>query len=193
MMRWLIAGLISLPFAFSAMAQDKHRQLGAHAHGEGKFNISIEGKKVSMELEVPGVDIVGFEHAATSKKQKAAVANAKNKLKDPAKVVAWPKAAGCKLQKASVELHIEGGDHDGHKHEEHKHGKKEAKEESHSEFHAEYELTCSSPEKIVSVSFPYFKNFGGSRQLEVTIVGPKAQTRFDVGRGAGTIDLRKMI
>src|SRR5262249_38687966 len=47
-----------------AAAQSAHRELGPHEHGRGTLNIAIEGNRVSMELEVPGMDIAGFEHAA---------------------------------------------------------------------------------------------------------------------------------
>ncbi len=58
---------------FSASAQEEHRQLGAHVHGHGHLNIAIEGKTVSMELEVPGADVVGFEHEPSTPDQKAAL------------------------------------------------------------------------------------------------------------------------
>ena len=205
MTRWLMAGLVSVPLVTSAMAEEKHRQLDAHEHGHGSFNVAIEGKRVSMELEAPGADIVGFEHKARSKKQKAAVSKAKKSLKRLAKVVELPKAAGCKVMKVSVELHIEGDDHDDHGHKKkkakhshgHKHGhKKEAKkeaEESHSEFHAAYQLTCKSPENLVSLAFPYFKNFKGAKELEVSVVGPKSQKKFEVGRDSAKINLGGII
>ena len=210
MKRWCAAGLLCLPLACPAFAEDKHSQLGAHEHGHGSFNIAIEGKKVSMELEAPGADIVGFEHRARTKKQKAAVSSAKKKLKKLANVVVLPDAAGCKLKKASIELHIEGDDHADHKHGKkkkakhshghkhgHKHGKKsakkEAKEESHSEFHAEYQLTCSSPDKLVEIVFPYFKNFKGAEELDVSVVGPKSQKKFEVERDTGKINLGGVI
>ena len=203
----LLAGMISLPFTMSAVAGEKHRQLGAHEHGAGNFNIAIEGKRVSMELEAPGADIVGFEHKAETKEQKAAVSRAEEKLKNIANVVGLPAAAGCKLEKASVELHIEAGDHDDHGHEKkaakkdhghgHSHGHKdekhEAKEASHSEFHAEYALTCASPEKLVELTFPYFANFKGAKELEVSVVGPKSQKRFEVERDSGKINLGGII
>ncbi len=204
MTRWLMAGLISVPLVTSAMAEEKHRQLDAHEHGHGSFNVAIEGKRVSMELEAPGADIVGFEHKARSKKQKAAVSKAKKSLKSLAKVVELPNAAGCQVTKVSVELHIEGDDHDDHGHKKkakhshgHSHGhKKEAKKEaeaSHSEFHAAYQLTCKSPENLVSLSFPYFKNFKGAKELEVSVVGPKSQKRFEVKRDSAKINLGGII
>ena len=200
MKRWFVTGLVSIPLTFAAVAEEKHRQLGAHEHGHGSFDIAIEGKLVSMELKAPGADIVGFEHKASTKKQKAAVSTAKKKLGKLANVVGLPDAAGCKLEKASVEVHIEGGDSDDHGHghgHDHKHGKKEAKkethEESHSEFHAEYQLSCNAPGKLVEIQFPYFKNFKGAEELEVSVVGPKSQKKFEVDRATAKINLGGVI
>lgn len=208
---WFAAGLACLFVTSGALAEEKHAQLGAHEHGHGSFNIAIEGKKVSMELEAPGADIVGFEHKARTKKQKRAVSGAKKKLKKLGNVVGLPAAAGCKLQKAKVELHIEGDDHDDHKHGHkhskkkakhdhghgHKHGKKaakkEAEEDSHSEFHAEYQLNCKAPEKLVELTFPYFKNFKGAEELEISVAGPKTQKKFEVERDTGKISLAGVI
>lgn len=197
-MRWIVVGPICLAFATVAVAEDKHRQLGAHEHGHGSFNIAIEGKRVSMELQAPGADIVGFEHKARTKEQRAAVSTAKETLKQIANVVGLPSAAGCKLQKASVELHVEGEDHHEHKHAEKgkakSHGSKEGADEgSHSEFHAEYQLTCAAPERLVEITFPYFENFKGAEELEVSVAGPKSQKKFEVERDAGKINLGGLI
>ena len=61
----------------------EHRQLGPHVHGQGTLDIAIEGKKISMDLVAPGMDIVGFEHIATTDAQKQAVEKAKAKLLQP--------------------------------------------------------------------------------------------------------------
>lgn len=198
MKRWIVVALISSTFAAGAAAGEKHKQLGAHEHGHGNFNMAIEGNKVTMELEAPGADIVGFEHKAKTKAQKAKVRKAKKMLKKVGSVVGLPKAAGCKIQKASVELHIEGDDDHGHGHKKkakhshshakkHKHGHDDhAVESSHSEFHAEYSLTCKSPGKLVEITFPYFKNFKGSKELEVKVVGDKGQKQYEVERGSSS-------
>ena len=72
---------IALP-AWAAQAQ--HRELGPHQHGHGTLNIAIEGERVSMELDVPGADIVGFEHAASTADQKAATHDYNDYLLDQA-------------------------------------------------------------------------------------------------------------
>src|SRR3990172_13326550 len=69
--------------ATPARAEEAKRELGAHEHGHGTLNIAIENARVSMELEAPGMDIVGFEYAASTDDQKAAVAKAKAELAKP--------------------------------------------------------------------------------------------------------------
>ena len=95
------------PLAFAA---EEHRELGAHEHGRGTLNIAVEGNKVTMELEVPGVDIVGFEHAAKTRREKAAVEKAKTQLLAPLTLFALPASAACRVTEAKVE--VETGEHD---------------------------------------------------------------------------------
>src|SRR5258708_3075099 len=74
-----LAGAMPTPSTGRAGA----RELRADQHGRGHLNIAVEGNKVSMELEVPGADIVGFEHAAKTDREKAAVETAKTQLAAP--------------------------------------------------------------------------------------------------------------
>jgi hypothetical protein len=94
----LISALAVSSFALvlsPAFAEDQHRELGAHVHGHGTLNIAIENKRLALELEVAGMDVVGFEHAASTPEQKAAVDKAKGLLEKPLDVFALPAAAGC--------------------------------------------------------------------------------------------------
>ncbi len=184
--------LLTLPVS----AEDKHRQLGAHMHGLGSLNLVIEGKKIAMELVVPGMDIVGFENKATTDEQKSQVKTAIKILeKEPVKLFALSVEATCTFSKAHAELtgdshedhhehdHDKDHDHDKHAkhnagkkthdhHEEHDHKKDEAHEEgaSHNEFRATYEIECKAPKSLKKIDFPFFKRFPRSQELAVTIV-----------------------
>ena len=76
---------------------EEHRELGPHVHGHGTLNIAIEGSRVTMELEVPGMDIVGFEHAAKGNEQLAAVDKASKVLAGPLELFRMPAGAGCSV------------------------------------------------------------------------------------------------
>lgn len=157
-------------------ADEPQRQLGAHAHGQGKLGIAIEKRTVEIELEAPGSDIVGFEHTAKTAEQKKAVADARALLAKPLALFKLPEAAGCKVTSARVKL--VGG---AHHHHGHSHGAKgadakgQAAAEPHSEFHAEYKLNCAKPELITSIDFDYFKSFPRAEALDISFVGGKGQ------------------
>lgn len=182
----LFAGLSTAP----ALATEGHRELGAHEHGRGTLNIAIEGNKVTMELEVPGADIIGFEHAAKSQKEKAALEKATAQLKSPLLLFSLPAAAGCRVTEAKVEM--ENGEHD-HEAKADGAGKAREKDDGHSEFHAEYALECASPGDLTSIDFGYFRAFAGAEKLTVNVITPRGQNKFEVTRASPTLSLAGMI
>lgn len=181
----LVLAATLLPLAVSHAADNEHREHGAHAHGHGTFNVAIEGNTLAMELAAPGADIVGFEHKAETESDKLALTAARKALSDVAKVVTLPTGAGCALKTVSVEIEAEEQDKD------HDHGAKktDGEEEKHGEFHVDYQLTCSSPEKLTGMSFIYFETFKAAEELDVTVIGPKQQLKFEVRRDAPRIAL----
>ncbi len=189
-MRWkqealaVVVGISLIPTADAQQQQppdEPQRQLGAHAHGQGKLGIAIEKRTVEMELEAPGSDIVGFEHFARTTEQKKAVADARTALAKPTTLIKLPDAAGCKVASARVKL-VGGGAHDhGHSHGKAKAAKGQAAE-THAEFHAEYKFTCTKPELIQALDLDYFKVFPRAEALEISVIGPKGQTRLKATR-----------
>ncbi|MGO9460686.1 MAG: DUF2796 domain-containing protein [Rhodomicrobium sp.] len=190
----LAAGLACAVLPASA---EEHRQLGAHVHGHGRLNIAIEGKKLSIELEVPGADIVGFEHEPSTPEQRAAIPEAKAKLANALALFGPEPKAGCELD--SVKISVEAGHHEDEHEHEHEHeahdgaaGHEDHEDEAghqHSEFHAEYTLTCSSPSRLTSMTFDYFNAFAGAQELDVTVIAPKGQSSFEVKRDKPSLDL----
>jgi hypothetical protein len=185
----------------TSLAKEPHRELGAHEHGRGTLNIAVEGTRVSMEFEVPGADIVGFEHEAKTKQQKAAMSKAKAQLEAPQSLFKMPPAAGCSVIEATVA--VESGDHD------HEHGKEDAKsstnmtsdsnassahdEHEHSAFHVQYSLECASPGNITAIEFPYFRVFAAAQKVDVNLITGKSQSKYEVTRDKPRIDLAGMI
>jgi uncharacterized protein DUF2796 len=177
-----------------AGAQTTHRELGPHEHGRGTLNIAVEGNRVSMELEVPGMDIVGFEHEAKSRKDKTTLEKAKEKLSAPLTLFKLPPSAGCRLMEAKVE--VETGEQQDHATKEEKAGdpaKSSEKEHHHSEFHNQYSLECTSPASITTIEFGYFKAFAGAEKLDVNLITPKGQNKYEVTRANPILSLAGMI
>ncbi|MGJ8585896.1 MAG: zinc uptake protein ZrgA [Marinosulfonomonas sp.] len=204
--------LIALVAAFPAFAQDA-RQLGAHEHGVGTLNIAIDGTTVAMEFEAPGADIVGFEYEAESEADLAAIETGVATLDAPLDLFVMPEAADCTLVKAMAELasedhHDDHGDddHDAHGDEDHDdHGHKDHDDEDHAdedhddhaddaghtEFHADYTLTCGSPDALAEITFAYFEAFPNAREVKVQVITASGAQAFDVERDAPVLNLER--
>lgn len=183
----ILLSLLALP-AFA----EGTRELDSHEHGVGELNIAMEGKTIAMELHAPGADIVGFEYAATSDEDRAAIENAVATLAKPLDLFSFPDAAKCTVTRASAELEAEE-DHDEHaEHDDHGEHDDHAEEASHTEFHAEYVLNCDNPDAISKIDFAYFEAFPNALELEVQIVSSAGAKAFEVERDAPTLDLRGM-
>lgn len=154
--------------ALGAPAFATERQLGAHSHGVGEVTIAIDGAEVAIEIHAPGADIVGFEHDARSDADRAAIEAALLKLGDPMTVMTVPEAAGCSVVEAKAEL-------DGH--------------DGHSEFHAEYLISCAEPTALAEIGFPYFALFPGARELEVQVAAPGGARAVELTPDASVLDL----
>jgi len=188
---------------------DEIRALDAHEHGSGTLGIAVSGAQVALSFEAPGADIVGFEHPAASAADRAAVAAAISDLAHPLELFVLPADAGCAVTEAKVEViggdahddehdHEAHDDHDGHDdhddHDDHAedHGDHEDHGAVHSEFVAEYVLSCSTQQAITQIEFGYFDRFANARELDVQVVTDQGAQAFEVERDAPVLRLKGM-
>ncbi|MFA5949520.1 MAG: DUF2796 domain-containing protein [Hyphomicrobium sp.] len=197
-MRTLKLGLAALALASGpAVAAEEHRQLGPHEHGHGTLNIAVENNQLSIDLDVPGMDILGFEHTPSTPEQKATAVAAEAKLKDALVLFKVPAAAGCSVHEAKVAIeaeteHEHGAEQkdaekkpDTDKHEPGEHEKGEA----HSDYNATYVLRCAKSSEITSIAFDYFAKFPGAKALTVNIVSNSTQSSYEVTREKPILEL----
>ncbi|MEP2640722.1 DUF2796 domain-containing protein [Roseobacter sp.] len=92
-------------------------------------------------------------------------------------------------------------DHDDHGHDDHAdddHGHDEhahddhADAAGHTEFHAEYLLTCADTTAVTDITFAYFETFPNALEVEVQVVSSTGAASFEVPRAAPTLDLRSL-
>jgi len=195
--------IASLLFVFSAcpLLADETRHLDSHEHGVGTLDIAIDGPSVTMAFRAPGADIVGFEYAAKSAADRAAVDAAVATLARPVDLFVLPAAAACSVTKASAGLESDGADGADGAHTEHRdHADEHAhtdhddhsEEAGHTEFRAEYTLTCERSDALTQIEFAYFDTFENAREVEVQIITGSGARAFDVERDAPTLDLRTL-
>ncbi|ROM78609.1 zinc-binding protein [Pseudomonas brassicacearum] len=177
--------LLALPFALLPLAvahaavehdhdhEHEHGSLGAHEHGVGRLNASLDGQTLELELDSPAMNLVGFEHPATSDADKDKVAAVRAKLEKPATLVNLADAK-CTLEQQELESPLFGDEPDHEDHDEEADGDEHHHE--HSEIHARYQFRCVAPSALTHLDLTsLFKVFPATRKILVQMIGPNGQ------------------
>lgn len=187
MRRLLLAlpfALLPLTFAQAAPEHDhdhdhEHGSLGAHEHGVGRLDVVLEGKTLEMQFESPAMNIVGFEHVATSDEDKAKVAKAREQLLKPNTLFSIAEAAHCSARSVKLESPLFGDKDDDHDHDEA--AKAGEHEHEHSEIHGKYIFTCDAPAILKKLDLSQiFKTFPATKKLQVQLISPGGQSGAEV-------------
>ena len=148
----------------SGDGRDKHghnkQSHGAHEHGAANLSVLVDGRTLEIEMRAPGANIVGFEHAAESDTDRAAVTKALKVLREDASIFAPANAAKCKISEAHAQF---GKD---------TYGKANV---SHREFEMRRVYTCKAPDKLNHVHIGLFRKFTSLKEVDAAVVGPKEQ------------------
>lgn len=174
--------IIMFLFALRAGAESSHHhhdhdlpQQDAHLHGYVELTLAIEGNQLEIQLTSPAINIVGFEHKATSKQQLQAIEQAKQTLESPAMLFSFS-GSDCASTLATAhfptldEHHADHGNHEDH----------ESDKEEHSEITASYKYNCSEGKRINAVQVNLIKYFP-------TIEKIKAMWLSDLKQGASEL------
>ncbi len=148
--------------------QASERQLDAHEHGVSTMKLAQENQKFLFELEAPGNDIVGFEHAPENDAQKAAVKSALSQFAKPETIFVLPESAECTASD--------------------QHGEFET-EEDHAGFHITWTMTCKNPSAAQSMTTRFFDIFERAEEIEVEAIGNAGQAAIEVEKDQTSIDL----
>ena len=158
----------------------------AHEHGVGTLSIAVEGNEVEIELNVPGSDVVGFEHVPTSESERQEVMKGVKTLRAVNGIINLSSEANCRVEEIEVSSGLmedqkdDHGDSHKHKHEakdhdDHKEGDKDNEKEVHAEFIAHYHFHCDNPKKLTGADVNFFKTFPSAHELEVKWITPRGQ------------------
>lgn len=170
--------LLALPFALLPLAlahahdehehehdhdhDHQHGSLGAHEHGVASLNVALDGNTLELELDTPAMNLVGFEHAASSDADKAKVAAVRQQLEQPLALFGLAQDAGCSESAKDLQSPL-FGDASAAGHE-------------HTDIHAHYQLTCAQPGKLARLDLgPLFTTFPATQTINVQLIGPNGQ------------------
>ena len=170
-----------------------------HVHGVGTLQLVLEENSLSVELRLPAINVVGFEHAPNDAQQKAAVQKAEALLKDSGQVLILPDKAQCKIESAVVtselldhddhddHAHDSGHDHDDHDgahdddHDDHDH--------DHADFDVSYGFDCRRPTVLKQITLRLFQQLPRLERLDVDMVTTTGQARQRLVSGQSLITL----
>ena len=201
---WLSAGLAPALFllgnlstyASTEVDHDTQRQHGAHDHGHATLNLVQDGKTIQLMLESPAVNIIGFEHAATSPQEKQKIERALELLKQGEKLFGFPAATQCVQTGVEVESELTkfAAHHDESKEESSAHKESSTHKKSHhdepeghSEFEISYQFVCNTPAALDTLKVHIFEFFPLTEEIEAQLVTDKRQFATELSSQASTI------
>lgn len=164
----LVSPLVILMLLMSSQARSgdghqhkkhQHRQHDAHQHGVATMNVAIDSNQLHIEFESPAMNIVGFEHAARTQKQKRAVVQANQVLNNAKALFILPVAANCRLLKSEVESPLLQKTH----------------KKSHGEFQASYVFQCENINQLKTVDVQLFNKFKATKEIRVQLISAVGQ------------------
>jgi hypothetical protein len=190
-------GVFSSIFAVSclSMAHAQQANLSAHVHGVSELNIVIGGNKLEMQLRTPAINIVGFEHKASTEQQIRKVKQSEVKLNDHKALFSFS-SGGCRLTQAKIDLSDlikhKTTEKDAHTHDHHKSDldhdhEHEDEHGDHSEIVAHYYYDCEYMDELSSISLGFFDVFPAMQQINSMLITTSGQGAASLTRSNKTI------
>lgn len=148
-----------------------HGSLGAHEHGVASLNLVVDGDEVTIELDSPADNLLGFEYMPTTEADKAKVVALREQLTNAEQLFVFPAAAGCTLAEVELESPLFDAVADDHGHD---HDHAEAAD-AHSDIEAHFHFTCTQPAELDQIQVALFSAFPGTERLLLQAIGPQGQ------------------
>jgi hypothetical protein len=169
----------------------------AHVHGAARLDVVVDGPVLSLQLESPLDNLLGFEHEPRNKAEQDKAARMAAKLRATEKLFVPTPDAACKPEQVSLAssaltpelLGEQASEHadahtNAHANEHaHKHAaaahaeeeEEEAEEEGHADLDASWQFRCAHPEALRGVEVRLFQAFPGFQEIEAQVAGPRGQ------------------
>lgn len=161
------------------------RQHGAHVHGEATGALAIDGQTLTLQLDFPGFNLVGFEHAPRDENQRQALDRAIDVLARGQWLVADPQAqcgpSDVALTPVGFGAEVLGGHHNGDDHHHnhshshsHSHNHSHNHDHDHDHNHARFEINatmeCANVSAMRWLEMDVFGAFPNNEKVVVDVL-----------------------
>lgn len=136
---------------------------GAHTHGIAKLQVAVDGATLTLALESPLDNLLGFEHLPRTEKQKAAVRAMSERLNQPGNLFLTTAAARCEPVSTKLESPV-------------LEAAKTPNGDGHADLDGEFVFKCAQPGELRGIDVKLFEAFPHLRRLDVQVVGARGQT-----------------
>lgn len=161
-------------------------QLDKHVHGLSELTVAFEQQTLEIELFSPAVNLMGFEHIATTETDIAAVKKTISELSDHEAIFSFS-GGDCVLVNHLVDVsailkegHVESI-HEGKPHQHH----------NHNEVSTSYRYHCKNASSLSAITVKVFDLFNGINQIETTWLSETAQGSVLLSPTNKVINLRQ--
>lgn len=152
----------------------------AHEHGALRLDVAVDGTTLTIAMEAPLDNLLGFERAPRTDAERKAAADLLARLRNPGQgrpLFAADAAAQCSLSRAEVTaavLEPRAGP---------------AARDDHADLEAGYEFSCARPGELRSLEIGLFEAYQRIQRIDVQVAGPQGQARLTLRRPARSVKL----
>jgi hypothetical protein len=162
--------VLACAFAFGASATlvvqaEEFAQHGAHEHGKITINAALENQQLSIELDAPAINVVGFEHAPRTEPEKTAVRQAAALLQGAQRLFGFPPAARCQRVGSQVTApHWESETNESHEGPEH-----------HASYEARFTYRCEASQQLAWLEPWLLETLRNVHEARINLITPNGQ------------------
>ena len=150
---------------------EEFEQHGAHEHGKITINAALENRELSIELDAPAINVVGFEHEPRTDTEKAAVRDAAALLKSAQGLFGFPPAARCQRIGSQVTApHWESEADEAQEEHEHEHD-----HEHHADYEARFTYRCAAPQQLTWLEPWLLEKLRNVHEARINLITPSGQ------------------
>ena len=133
----------------------------AHVHGSATVLLAQDGNRLTLEFDSPLDNLLGFEHAPRTDKQKQAARALLDLMQKPDTLLKLNADADCQLVSVKVNAPVLQATATG--------------KDEHANLHAEYEYTCTKVAALKSLQLSLFDAFPAIHKVDAQVAGARGQ------------------
>lgn len=149
----------------------------AHQHGVATLDVGVEPGRVTLDLDTPLDNLLGFERAPRTDAEREKAAAVVKQLQAAGGLFRIDSAAGCTLAKVtltSAPLGLNGAP---------------GEKEGHADLQGRFEFTCKAGNKAGFVEVGLFDAFASLKRIDLQVVTPRGQLKATLVKPASRVAL----